>query len=484
MHDVVLRGGRVVDPASAVDGILDVAVAGGRVSQIGPALHGRTVLDATGCLVVPGFVDLHSHAQSLAGHRLQALDGVTTSLELEAGVAQVDLAYDEAASEGRPLHYGFSASWAAARMAVLADVEPDGRLSTTLAHLGDAAWQRAANAAEQSRVLDLLQRDLAAGALGIGVIIGYAPGTHPDEYLAVAGLAAEIGRPAYTHARDLIEFAPSTLIDGAQEVVRAAGLTGAHMHYCHVNSTSLRAIDRVLTLVDKVRAQGSTVTTEAYPYGAGSTGIGAAFLAPERLAERDLKATDLVYARTGERVADDARLRELRSTDPGGLCLVHFLDEENATDRAVLLRSMCYPDSAIASDAMPISWQGEPDESAWPLPPTAFSHPRTAGTYAKSYRRLVRETGLVDVAEFVRRAAVRPAAVLAAATAGQVRKGSLALGADADIAVLEPDGFRDMATYEQLAPSEGVRHLLVGGTPVVRDSSLQTAALPGQAIRA
>ena len=76
--------------------------------------------------------------------------------------------------------------------------------------------------------------------------IGYTPGVDPAEYLAVAELAAAAGVPTFTHSRDIVEMAPETLIDGAEEVVRAAGTTGAHMHYCHINSTSGRHIDRVL----------------------------------------------------------------------------------------------------------------------------------------------------------------------------------------------------------------------------------------------
>src|SRR4051794_9506089 len=119
MHDLVIRGGRVVDPANDVDAVLDVAIDGARISAVGGELDGRVVLDATGCVVAPGFVDLHSHAQGIDGHRLQALDGVTTSLDLESGVAPTELAYAIAAREGRPLNYGFSAPWAAARMQVL-----------------------------------------------------------------------------------------------------------------------------------------------------------------------------------------------------------------------------------------------------------------------------------------------------------------------------------------------------------------------------
>jgi len=133
---------------------------------------------------------------------------------------------------------------------------------------------------------------------------------------------------------------------------------------------------------------------------------------------------------------------------------------------------------------MPITWQGEPQPDAWPLPLGAFSHPRTAGTFAKSFRRLVGESSLVDVPEFVRRASVLPAAVLATATGGAVRKGALAPGADADVVVFDPTTYRDQATYEQLTPSSGVRHLLVSGEPVVLSGDLQLDARPGRAVRA
>src|SRR5690348_9256242 len=129
MHDLVVRGGTVVDPSAGLSAVTDLAVVDGRIADIRDGLEGRVTLDATGCIVAPGFIDLHSHSQSVAGHRLQAHDGVTSSLDLEAGVASVATAYASAAAEGRPLHYGYSASWAASRMSVLSDVPRDGSLS-------------------------------------------------------------------------------------------------------------------------------------------------------------------------------------------------------------------------------------------------------------------------------------------------------------------------------------------------------------------
>jgi N-acyl-D-aspartate/D-glutamate deacylase len=446
-HDVVLRGGRVVDPANGIDEVTDVALSGDRIAAVGRDLSARLVLDATGCVVAPGFVDLHSHAQDVPGHRLAALDGVTTALDLESGVAPIETVYSRAASEGRPLNYGYSAPWASARLQVLAGIDRDGTIGSMLAHIGDPGWQRPATAHEIDEILGLLADDLAAGALGIGVIIGYAQATDPGEYLAVAKLAADAGVPTFTHARDLVDTSPDVVVDGAEELVRAAGETGAHMHYCHVNSTSFRHVDRVLAQVERVRAEGSVVTTEAYPYGAGMTGIGAEFLAPERLAARGMTAQSLVYAPTGETVADDTRLRALRADDPGGLVIVHMLDESKPADVEVLLRSLTFTAACIASDAMPLTWQGAPQPDTWPLPPEAFTHPRGAGTFAKAFRLMVREHQVVDVPEFVRRASCRPAAVVAAATKGTVRKGSLSPGSDADVVVFDPEAYRDRATY-------------------------------------
>jgi hypothetical protein len=255
------------------------------------------------------------------------------------------------------------------------------------------------------------------------------------------------------------------------------------MHYCHVNSTSLRHIDRVLALVDRVRREGAAVTTEAYPYGAGMTGIGAAFLAPERLAERRLRPTDLVYAPTNERVRDAEHLRHLRATDPGGLCIVHFLDETRPADATVMRRALVHDDTMVASDAMPLTWRGPARDEAWPLPPGALTHPRTAGTFARSFRRLVGE-GTLTIAEFLRRASLLPAEVLTAAAGGTARKGTLGVGAGADVVVFEPDTFGDRATYDaSTQPSAGVRHLLVGGELVIHDGALVLGARPGRPVR-
>jgi N-acyl-D-aspartate/D-glutamate deacylase len=499
MTSIVLRGGRVIDPESGTDQIADVEITGDVVARIGTDLPpAQDTVDVSGLVVTAGFIDLHSHAGSVAGGRLQAMDGVTTALELEAGASPVDAAYRHAAAQGRPVNYGFAASWGLARMEAVAGIGLGGDLGGFLASIADPAWQRPASAAEIQTLLARLERDLADGALGVGVLLGYAPRADPGEYLRVAALAAGAGAPVFTHARDLAEIVPGTLIDGAEEIVRAAAQTGAHMHYCHVNSTSQRHIARVLDTVSRAQQAGARVTVEAYPYGSGMTGIGAAFLAPERLHERGLTPDHLTYAPTGERVGTQARLRELRQTDPGGLAIIRTLDEDEPADRALLGWSLDFPGGVIASDAMPLTWTGAgaggtgtggtgtDQELAWPLPATAVTHPRTAGTFARTLRlSRDRAGGGLPLADVLARCSLRPARVLEDRVSAMRGKGRLRPGADADIVVFDPAAVTDQATYTaSTRPSAGFTHVLVNGTFVVRDGGLRTDALPGRAVRA
>jgi N-acyl-D-aspartate/D-glutamate deacylase len=153
------------------------------------------------------------------------------------------------------------------------------------------------------------------------------------------------------------------------------------------------------------------VTTEAYPYGAGMTGIGAAFLAPDRLSERGLVPPDLTYAPTGERVADAARLRELRL--------------------------------------------------------------------------LTRDGGPLQLAEALAKCSLGPARLLEGHVPAMRRKGRVAAGADADLAVFDPATITDQATYAaSTRTTTGIRHVLVNGAFVVRDAQLAPDALPGRPVRA
>lgn len=435
--ELLITGARVIDPETGLDAVRAVAVSNGTIVSVTaadqPGPRPERTIDATGLVLAPGFIDLHSHAQSITGHRLQALDGVTTALDLEAGALPVAASYVAAAEEGRPLNFGFSAAWASARMRVLDGVgleaNANGALATFAAHQAGPRWRGPAETNEVNGILGLLGDAVAEGAIGIGVLVGYAPDSGRSEYVEVSRLAERLGVPTFTHARYLSNEAPNSSLEAALEVISAAADTGAHMHLCHVNSTSNRMIDQVSDAIERARRDGVRVSTEAYPYGAGSTVIGASFLAPELLAQSGLRPDSLTYLPTGERIRDVARLLELREGDPGGLAVVRFFDENDDADVAILDRSLLMPDTAIATDAMPaVDGRGRLAGDLWPLPPELVAHPRSAGSYARTFRWLVRERGVLTLGEAVRRCTLLPAQILEGGRAAAAPQGQGAGG--------------------------------------------------------
>src|SRR5882757_7794638 len=152
--DLLLTGGRVIDPETGLDGVLDVAITGGTIVAVGgPVPRAARTLDVRGRVVTAGFIDLHSHAQTIPSLRLQALDGVTTALELESGAGDVAGSLERAAAEGRPVNYGYSASWAQARMDVMDGSSPQGGFLDFTNGIAGTGWQQPAAASDLAKIL-------------------------------------------------------------------------------------------------------------------------------------------------------------------------------------------------------------------------------------------------------------------------------------------------------------------------------------------
>lgn len=483
--DVAFTGARVIDPETGLDDVRNVGVAGGTIVAVGTGpINARRVVDAAGSVLAPGFIDMHSHAQSRTGLLLQALDGVTTALDLELGAASVPDAIAAAQREGRPINYGYSAAWLLTRMLLL-DAAP---LAEPFAMFTDNQdgenWKLPARPSEVSQVLAAVEAQVAEGGIGIGALLGYAPQTGRSEYFALASLAARLNVPTFTHTRYISTREPETSLEAALEVIAAAAGTGAHMHMCHLNSTSNRMIDDIAGAVERAQDYGVRVTTEAYPYGSGVTVMGAPFLASTHLDRLGLTPKRLLYLPTGEWIRDEHQLAEFRATDPGGLVILRWADEQDEADRAVLLRSLLLPNSAIASDATPAVLPGGSHvRDEWPLPKAAVNHPRSAGCYARTFGWLVRELGVLSLPEAVRRCSLLPAQFLQDAVPAMRTKGRIQAGADADIVVFDPVSFAEQADYLVLAPSVGVRHLMVGGTFVIDSGTLHTDSSAGKPVR-
>jgi N-acyl-D-glutamate deacylase len=485
-YDLVVANGRVIDPETGLDAIRSLGIRGGQIEAVSATpLQGRTVLDAAGLVVSPGFVDLHAHGQDLPAARMQAFDGVTTALELESGTLPVAAAYERVAREGRPINYGFSASWLFARIAEKEAMEPAGSVTFFQEAQRRKGWQHTlASADETARIIARVEQGLREGALGIGILAGYAPGYGRKEAFDVAQLAARTGVPTFTHVRYNSVIEPQSSFEAVEEIVALAAATGARMHIHHLNSISTRDIPRIAELLRGAQARGLRVTTEAYPYGGGSTVVGAE-LFRGNWRERWGGATSTDIELNGIPF-NDATLAEAQAKTPGAWIIAHFMrPERNPADQDFLDQSVLFPGGAIASDGMPWTVKGQPlTGDVWPLSADAFAHPRSAGTYTRFLRDYVRERKKLSLLEALRRMTVIPAQILEEGVPQMRKKGRLQVGTDADLVVFDAATVSERGTYTQ--PNQtavGMKHVIVNGTPVIRDGVLVREAMAGRAIR-
>ena len=452
-YDLVLEGGRVIDPGTGLDGVRNVGIREGKIIRItSEALSGRRVVNVAGLIVAPGFIDLHQHAQDLASQRVKALDGVTTALELEIGAP--DVAEFLKAKEGHSLiHYGTSASHVAARSRVFGAPLPAG----TILPKSGAATDQPATPAQIEAIRERLRAELDAGALAIGMGIQYTPGATRLEVIDMFRLAAERRVPVYTHMRSVGRIEPGSAIEAVSEVIGAAAITGASLHIVHINSTCLRDSLECLSMVEGARGRGLDVTTEAYPYIAGMTAVNSALFNPGWREKLGIDYGELALPGTGERL-NKQRFDELHNSSTTQWVLIY------ANTQEIVDEVIPHPLVMIASDG-------------------AEGHPRNAGTYSRVLAQYVREKRTITLMDAIRKMSFMPAEMLERSTPAARQKGRLEEGADADIVVFDAKTITDRATFEKpMEPSVGVRYVVVGGTVLVDGGQLVPDVFPGRAL--
>lgn len=485
-YDIAIVGGRVIDPETGLDEQRNVGIQGDKIVVVTTeSIKARRTIDATGLVVSPGFIDMHAHGQTIPASRMQALDGVTTGLELEAGVLPITDYYESLEREGRPINYGASVNWVAARIAAHLDIEPEITTSWFFKNFQFPAWQT--DLSDDEQLVNIARRvseGLDQGGLGVGFLLGYAPGTGRKEYYHISEVAARRDMPTFTHARFLSMLEPESSFEGIAEIIAVAASTNVHAHIVHLNSISLRDIDVIKPMIIGAQEKGLRITTEAYPYGAGSTGIGAAMFRGINWRARAGGMTAQNFDVGGKRLSEEEFTR-LQEEAPGTPTIIHFLDLAKPEDQAKLDMSLLLPGGVIASDGGTWAVNGAPVyKDAWPLPAGAWAHPRSAGTYGRFLRRYVRESGALTLIEAIERASFGPAKILQESVPQMRHKGRIQPGADADIIVFDLATVSDRATFANPAQSSvGFQYVLVNGTILVENGVLKTDVMPGQAIR-
>jgi N-acyl-D-aspartate/D-glutamate deacylase len=453
-YDIAILNGRVIDPESGLDAVRNVGIHAGKIAAISATpLSAKSIIDAKGLVVAPGFIDLHEHGQEARNYEFQARDGVTTSLELEAGTDDVDRWY--AAREGKSLiNFGVSIGHIPVRMKVMGDPQ-SGMLPT-----GEAA-HRAASPEELAKITAAVEKGFRQGALAEGMGVNYTPGATHWEIVEMFRVAAKYGASVHVHLRYGGLKEPNTGLAALEEVLAAAAATGAPLHVVHITSMGLKYTPQLIAMVKGAQAHGLDVTTECYPYTAGSTALQSAIFDPGWQENMGITYKDVQWTATGERLTAETFDKYRKQ---GGIVVIFSIPEEAA--RA----AVSDPIVMIASDGMPITG--------------AKVHPRGQATFSRVLGHYVREEKALDLMTALRKMTLMPAQRLEKRAPIFKGKGRIRLGADADITIFDPARVIDKATFEEpLQYSEGIPFVLVNGVLVVKDSQLVAGVHPGRAAR-
>lgn len=513
----LVLGGEVADGRGGPLRSADLLIAGDRVERVErPGIvrpePGDLVIDASGKVVAPGFIDVHSHddnAPLLADETAKILQGVTTEVVGNCGASLAplgeDARRDEQVARLRRLVPLEDAPWHSFGQ-LLGRCDERGYVTNYAPLVGHGTIRmsvmgleaRRPSATELAGMVRALDEALDAGAFGLSSGLMYAPGVFADVD-ELCELAGRLGphRVYATHLRNESDHVLASL----GEALEVARRTRCRLQVSHLKSAgqpNYGKVGEMLAAMERARGEGAQVSHDVYPYEAASTEL-ASCLPPwahegsstellERLADpaqrdkmrRDVEAAAsdwdnavascgyeaIVVASTasgefeGESLTAIAErlgiepfdaMAHVLSSERLEVAVIEFCMSED--DVTTALRA---PHAMVGSDGLPPGTGGRP-------------HPRRFGTFPRILRRFVRETGALELAE-----AVRKMTSLPAETFGLTDRGVICSGAIADVVVFDPVSVGDRGTYDDPARSPvGIDHVLVGGHPAVLDGKWQ-----------
>jgi cytosine/adenosine deaminase-related metal-dependent hydrolase len=466
-YDVVISNGRVMDPETGLDAVRNVGIRGQTIVAItSEPLQGGAEVNARGLVVSPGFIDLHAHGQSARANEFQAMDGVTTALELESGVPDIPMFLamrdgDAVINYGASISHGALRTWSMPEHGdevdrIVAQIGEGGGIDESVIdaffEVISAGRYKELDAEHYPELWQRLQKGLNDGALGIGMPHQYYPGVSYDEIFRLFQFAAEQQAPIYTHVREMG-------VTGMQEVIANAIATGAPLHIVHMNSSSLWDYQTNLDLILGAQERGADITTEAYPYTAASTSIESAIFDPGWQERLRISYEDVQWQDTGERLTEET-FKKYR--EQGGVVIIHMMKDE------WIRAQLADPRVMVASDGMPYA---------------PGAHPRGAGTFSRFLGRYVRDQEILSLMGGLSKITLLPAERLESIAPQMKRKGRIQIGADADITIFGAESIIDTAGFDgELTYSEGVQYVIVNGQFVVWNGELVEGARPGQPI--
>jgi len=489
-YDLVINGGRVMDPETMYDDVANVGVKDGKIAAITKEkITGKETIDAKGLVVSPGWIDTHFHAVDPFATKLALRDGTTTGMDLELGATDVGEWYAMKERSGWQVNYGTTSSHNGNRIKIH---DPEVKMTAPMDYSNASAniaasaadgvpgWSVTRSTVEQmNEIVKLLDEDLRQGALGVGVGAAYAAkGLTTYEQFEVQKIAARYGRPAVVHTRFHVSAeTPMEAQLGYDEVLVNAMLLDAPLLMAHDNDYGWWEIEEKLRMA---RAKGYNIWSEYYAYDAGSTPVSADFLQPALWEETyGNKYEETIYAPQLDKFLTKDEFLDLRKKDPGQAIVVFFRKRDEWMPYWLRI-----PHMVVATDAMGgvgvdgklLPWEADYTEYA--------GHPRTAGAMAKSLR-LGREQGVPLMFTLSQLTYWTALHLGDTGLEAMKERGRVQVGKVADLTLFDPKTVTDNATYkagENGLPSTGIPYVIVNGTVVVKDSKVLPVK-PGKPIR-
>lgn len=465
----------------------DVGIRGDQIAGFGDLsdASGAVELNLTGLYLAPGFIDAHSHggpglADPEASPAVALLaQGITTAFINPDGGGPVNMA----AQRATLLEHGIGVN--------AAQLVPHGSVREEVLGMAD----RAPSAAELEQMRSLVRSGMEEGAFGLSSGPFYAPGSFSEtsELIELAGVAAEFGGVYTSHIRDESDYTIGLEASVAEviEVAEGAGLTGIVTHIKALGPRVWGLSATIVEMIEAAQAREVSVFADQYPYDASSTGLSSALLPrwaqaggadslqarladPETLALIREEMVENLDRRGG---ADRIQIRDY---DPNpswaAWFLSDFAEEWDLDPIEAAIRILRQTSPAITSFNMNEEdirrymvqpWTMTSTDGSLPRFGEGLPHPRSYGTFARKIRRYVLDEGVLDLPTAIRSMTSLPAEVL-----GVQDRGSIRVGAFADLVVFDLDRVRDVATYEEPHQlSEGMIHVLVNGELAIRDGA-------------